>query len=270
MKLKRDKNGALHITHNGRVDTKTHNTMIEYAKTLIFWSKPTVEQSRAIKAKLATISKTITYDQFMSLRAHVIKNYIIGNYNRVNGKLATCAAAYDSGTSILALSEQYKHPPVDLLRLVFIQKGYKAVTSIINGSQLLPSTRDNHELSIAKQNDMFFDEAAVLQSALDYEAEIERQFIQHKVKYKTQEVLTTEQSKRYGAAVSTPDFAFLEPVYFNGHRIYWLDVKNYYYVPGFLSSKLQQQGEKYDQLWGPGALLFRYGYSATVPHVMCF
>lgn len=106
-------------------------------------------------------------------------------------------------------------------------------------------------------------------SALEYEKIVAKKLHKLGIKFRTQDELTTDQIKKYGRAVITPDFLLDTPTNFivthGSHKISaeinWIDAKNYIYLGlPFSRSRLRKQAEKYVAEFGPGAFLFHYGF----------
>eukprot|EP00049_Salpingoeca_infusionum_P011487 m.199474 g.199474 ORF g.199474 m.199474 type:complete len:395 (+) comp14948_c0_seq1:50-1234(+) len=70
-----------------------------------------------------------------------------------------------------------------------------------------------------------------------------------------------QQKSSYG--MPTPDILFAEPILINGQQCHWIELKNMFCIPapGFLMTKLMTQVNKYTQHFGPGALMFSYGFT---------
>ena len=69
----------------------------------------------------------------------------------------------------------------------------------------------------------------------------------------------------------TPDILFDQPVILNidgkNHPIRWLDAKNFVFLGEYVPSlykKIVQQAKKYNDVFGPGAFIFRYGFVSGV------
>jgi len=77
----------------------------------------------------------------------------------------------------------------------------------------------------------------------------------------------TEADLRYDRTYNlTPDILFDQPVTINingtNHQIRWLDAKNFVFMGPYmphLYKKIISQAKKYNEVFGPGAFIFRYG-----------
>ena len=51
----------------------------------------------------------------------------------------------------------------------------------------------------------------------------------------------------------------------NGKVIKWLEIKNFYGSnTKYFKKKVQNQVDKYYKEWGPGCIVFRYGFNETL------
>lgn len=67
---------------------------------------------------------------------------------------------------------------------------------------------------------------------------------------------------------STPDCVFLDDCYINGKLVRWIDMKCFYGTScsSHFVSKLQKQAKRYDEEFqGPGAIIYKLGFSAALP-----
>lgn len=121
-----------------------------------------------------------------------------------------------------------------------------------------------HFLKILKHSDLF-------------EEELIQRIKKDIPNFKTQAELAKEQQEKFGRAISTPDILLLEPTLFeitnpDGSQfqqlIKWIDAKNYTLVNiPFIINSINKQAERYNTQYGPGALIFKYGYTEgiTIP-----
>lgn len=95
--------------------------------------------------------------------------------------------------------------------------------------------------------------------AMDYESLLENFLTKNNIKYKTESQLRQENF------LITPDILLLEPILIevNGtrHKIHWMDAKCFTLNDSFfLLKKMKQQSKKYNQEFGMGAFVFKYGF----------
>lgn len=210
----------------------------------------------------------VTLDQAISLRNIVLKDKIIKNYSRMNQRIDRIYTEYEHGIDILELSYNYDFPPLNLLRGVFLRKGYNAssiydiFTNKKNPKSLL-SGRDLKQFKLAESNDAesTFNQQRVAEIAAINEEKFINYFKSIGIKLRTQEQLVREQIAQYGRPVLTPDVLFTDEVYINGKRVHWIDYKDYLGTDvRFLFTSNMNQSVKYAEKWGPGALCYRKSF----------
>ena len=81
------------------------------------------------------------------------------------------------------------------------------------------------------------------------------------IKFQTQDDLVKLQTAVYGRPVLTPDILFIDEVYINDTRVYWIDFKDYAGTDiRFLYTSNMNQSVKYSEKWGTGAMCYRWSY----------
>ncbi|XP_063933514.1 uncharacterized protein LOC135145337 [Zophobas morio] len=62
--------------------------------------------------------------------------------------------------------------------------------------------------------------------------------------------------------LSSPDLLFEQPICINNKKVRWLELKDSYgRAEGLIFKNIKMQVKKYTSLYGPGALMFKYGFS---------
>ena len=117
---------------------------------------------------------------------------------------------------------------------------------------------------MANNHDIFTntDKDDQLIEATKFEKKIEDYLIKNNIKYKTQEMLSEEQIKKFGQPISTPDFYIIDDLYINDKKIKWIDAKNFYgaYTKHNIKN-ITKQATKYLKGYGNGGFIFNLGYS---------
>ena len=226
---------------------------------------------------LAAINKVhhsnITLDQAAAIRNVVIKEKIIKNYYRMNAQINAIAKKYNNGADILQLSADYDFPPLNLLRGILIARGlsltkiHAVFANKANPTTLFASAasakRDLAQYKKAFRNDVesVFQQQEIAAVAAKNEDRFVAFFRAMGIRIQTQEDLVEIQIKRYGRAVATPDILFLDEVYINGARVFWIDYKDYVGTPiRFLAASNMEQSQRYVAKWGAGVLCFRKSF----------
>jgi hypothetical protein len=193
------------------------------------------------------------------------------------GKIPRAVLENANHTNVLALSKTYHVGPLAIARKTLKEQGLpdSLVSSYINNPSMIPDDQQyamvvkawEHDSETPTSYKILFDKARA------YEIQIENDLTQAGVLFKTQEDLTREQMKTHGRAVCTPDILFIEPVVVmvthpdgnvTEHRVNWIDAKNYMFIHGgFITKKIMKQASEYVKHFGPGALMFHYGFVNT-------
>jgi hypothetical protein len=215
---------------------------------------------------LLKLYPSISIKTIRSIRSEYTKNLIIKQHYIISNNIANITQKYNSN-NILKLSKIYKFPPVMMLKMILINKGFiknnidnaflDVHKNILNLSQ-----NDLEQIKIAKKNDVFslIDTKKQLEQSLLFEKRIERILKKHNIAYKTQENLLKEQMELYGRAISTPDFLLQSDLCINNIKINWIDAKNYYLsCTKFSQKKIKKQIGKYINLYGSGAIICKLG-----------
>lgn len=169
-------------------------------------------------------------------------------------------------TNITDLAAKYDVPPLLLLRVILIDRGYSSTALYHVYKDGSPEKylhdRDLKQYYMASENDItdIKHQRKVGTRAAAAEKRFVDAFRETGVNIKTQDDLVQEQMKKYGRAVLTPDLLPVDTVYINGKRVNWIDFKSYTLLPNtFIFSSLISQAEKYNKEFGPGAFVFEFG-----------
>lgn len=222
------------------------------------------ETLRTIRKKLKS---KITYNQAVAIRRVMLRDkFIRRSYKLVHLKTIIRVMYTDEKKDILTIAKKLDYPPVTIFRTLLMARGMtkNQIKRIVGDPDNYLGKRDLEQLRKAIAQDIISDpdNQPRLEAALEFERELEAKFIKKKIYFKTQKQLAAEQKKSLGRAILTPDLYFPHGVKINGHIIYWMDAKNFYGGnSSYIRSGIQKQGDKYNHAYGPGAFVFKYGYS---------
>jgi hypothetical protein len=204
--------------------------------------------------RLAAVSEKLLLQagQVLSIRNQYVQQHVMRSTGRVRGRISQLGSS-PGADEILRFSRKYNYPPVLVYKMVY----GKADTFC-----------DQKILRQLEDHDVFFRQSRQEQSARDaaaFEVSVVEAFRHAGVDashIRTQEELVEEQREKYGRPVATPDLLFRHPVQVNGRKIMWVDAKNFYACDlPFVRRSLEEQAAKYNKHFGPGAFMFRYGFS---------
>lgn len=203
-------------------------------------------------------------DCLRSLRHIIINDKIKRGKNK--GTLKTLTEQYNNGTNILNLSNANNLSPIRLLHSILepkypVSKLHDVFNNLADPRDLLTQV-DYDNLRLALANDISCPVLVDAEHAIA--ADNEKMFIDYfrgsGIKFYEQEELVAQQKAKYGRAIITPDILFIDPVYINGIRVYWLEYKNYVGTDiDFLYSSNIEQASRYYKEWGRGAICYRFG-----------
>lgn len=202
----------------------------------------------------------------LSIRANLMRNHMIINHKNVLSSESKIINDYKKGLDILELSTKYDGSPLNILRIIFMKKYNKKLTQLITNKKIL-STKDEFQLQLAISNDLYalINQDEILKKSSEFELKIQKVLDELGIKYKTQEQLAEEQIKESNKASNTPDFLILDNLYINGHKINWIDAKNFYGLnTSYIKKRIRHQTKKYLNTWGSGAIIFSLGFSSKL------
>ena len=193
-----------------------------------------------------------------------MKNYIIKNFFILKKKSKSIVDGY-SKDGVLKLSAKFNISPMTIIRFVFDNKYHKKLKDLLESSKL--TSYDQEQFNLAEKNDIYvtLDQGNQSEQSIKFEKQIEDFLIKNDVDYKTQEQLTIEQKVKYGKAINTPDFLITSELIINSKKVNWIDAKNFYGSNiEFIISKIKKQIKKYLESYGPGCLIFNYGFNSKL------
>ena len=227
-----------------------------------------LDSNRLYEIKQLAEKHNLKHKQLLSMRVAYLRDKVICRYQKLSEHKRTILAMYEEGMDVIQISKKYDYPPVTIFRTILLAKGFskKQIKNVLNNPISL-SVRDQQQLQLSIDNDIITDPDNTMkaEAAQIFEDKVVKFFKFKGVKLKTQVELVKEQTELVGRAVLTPDLYFPDGVKIDGHVIYWLDAKNYYGADVFyIRDSVKKQADKYNNAYGSGAFVFRYGYSASL------
>lgn len=202
----------------------------------------------------------------LSIRANLMREHMIINHKKIISSEASIINDYENGMGILKLSTKYDGSPLNLLRLIFMDKYNKKLTQLINKNNIL-NFRDKSQLEIGISNDLYalINQDEILKKSTDFELKIQKVLDSMGIRYKTQNQLAKEQIKKLNKAINTPDFLILDDLTINKKKIKWIDAKNFYGLNNqYMKKRIKHQTKKYLNTWGSGAIIFNLGFCSEL------
>lgn len=231
-------------------------------------------KKHAVKMKVPT-------GQLMSIRDILATQKAINARKQINKYVHNIKPFYEKNNDPAKFFKLFPAPPLFIFNMLDKNDSEKYETFKIYATKH-DSESPDHYRSIQKTADHF-------------ELELIKWIKQTypNVKFRTQTELVEQQTLQYGRPIITPDILFDEPVLFRVKRkptnsigrtnftseisdkqilppeedrlIRWIDAKNFTLIKApFIVHHIEKQAEKYNQHFGPGALVFHYGYTDNI------
>jgi hypothetical protein len=218
------------------------------------------------KNRFSNESFLISDELIKSIRSSFVRNHMIKKHFNLKNNIDKIIKNYKEGIDILKLTSKYDISPLNILREIFYKKYGMKLSKLILKPDLLDAY-DYSQLKIAIDNDEYalIDNSKILKESINFEKKIEEFLKDNSIKYVTQEELAKEQLKKYGRIINTPDFLIKSDFFINDRKINWIDAKNFYgtKIP-FIKDKIKKQTLKYLNKWGPGCIVFNYGFNENL------
>ena len=240
--------------------------------------KPPLCYGKITEDELNKINEKILKEYKININKHIIasikstfmKSFIIKNYYNLEKNSKLILHDY-SKYGILKLSEKYNLSPMTIIKFIFDQLFHIKIKELLHNNKL--SSFDKEQFKIAEENDIYvtLNQADQMENSILFEKKIEDFLIKNLVKYKSQDQLIIEQTKKYGKAINTPDFLINSELIINSKKINWIDAKNFYGCNiNFMISKINKQIKKYLNTYGSGCIIFNYGFNSKIsfPNVL--
>ena len=257
---------------NNKIYLSFNNNIIPYEqekkiiKIILKAQYPYSNITDKIIKKIRKINYNITPELLNSMKSSIIKNSMIIQYSSLKANNTQIAEDYVK-TNVLNLSKKYNASPINIIRVVFINRGLnnKDIRKLFfNSERMNEYDKKQFDLAVKYDNFGFVDENKVLKTSIQFESNIENLLKKNNIVYKTQKQLTDEQYKE-GNIYCTPDFLILSDLYINNTKVNWIDAKNYYGMYNiFVVKNIKKQTQKYVKLHGDGCIIFKYGFSSKI------
>jgi hypothetical protein len=229
----------------------------EIAKLLLYVPYPYAEIDNKLM-KTITNKYGVNKDLIKSMKKAYIQETILKNFHKIKNNMKQISKEYET-ENIIELSNKYNNSPLNILRIVMLNKkiDHKQFINMIKNNSF--KNYDKTQFELGKKYDIYtiINDNEILKQSLNFEKEVENILIKNGVEYKTQEDLTQEQK---GNVVCTPDFLILSDLKINGNIVKWIDAKNFYGAnTNFIRNRILKQTKKYLDNYGDGCIVFKYG-----------
>ena len=242
------------------LDHRIYKRIVEYVRSEPDYGVLAGDKLEKYKNYLSGLQNRFKIDiplgSAVSIRNIALKQKIISSHCKMIRDAGVLQSEYDSGADIISISQKFDYTPLGILRLIFKKK---------YGKKKGKTKRDFRELELAEKYDAesTFNHGLVAKTA----AENERLAVEYFAEYNPvdENQLAKEQIIEHGRAVATPDLYFHEPIRINGVDVHWCDFKDYFgTTTSFLFESNKKQTLRYNEIWGTGALLYRWGFTSDL------
>jgi hypothetical protein len=212
-----------------------------------------VAKKYGIERELALIIYTQRITRDATSRFYVVKNQI--------GRIASL---YDKGTSLVELARRHSFPPVLLGYLLFLHKGMprKQFWQDVRAPDHIRDGRLRREMKAAVEEDIIYSpRGEEVQRERGHRGErwlfdwLDRRC----VKYMTEHDL-----KKLKDYTKTPDALFMKPMMVAGKKTAWIESKANFGDVVEIKRNLKKQLLPYVKLFGPGMVVYWYGYVSDI------
>jgi len=212
-----------------------------------------VAREYGIERELALIIYTQRVTRDATSRFYVVKNQI-----------ARIASQYDKGTSLVELAQRHSFPPVLLGYLMFLYKGLprKQFWQNVRCPDQIRDGRLRKEIKAAVDCDMIYSpRGEEVQRERGHRGErwLFEWLDRRNVKYMTERDL--KKLKDYS---KTPDALFMKPMMVAGKKAAWIESKANFGDVVEIKRNLKKQLLPYVKLFGPGIVVYWYGYVSDI------
>ena len=178
----------------------------------------------------------------------------------VKNQIARIASQYDKGTSLVELAGRHSFPPVLLGYLLFLYKGLprKQFWQNVRSPDQIKEPRLRKEIKAAVESDMIYSpRGEEVQRERGHRGErwLFEWLDRRNVKYMTENDL-----KKLKGYTKTPDALFMKPMMVAGKKAAWIESKANFGDVVEIKRNLKKQLLPYVKLFGPGIVVYWYGY----------
>lgn len=224
----------------------------------------------------------MTLKQVELLRVHMLKAaFIKGGHGRLMRNAAKLLQLYSRGrdpVGVLQLARDFRAPPVAVLRAILSAQGHskKAVQRMLSEAMdgSAPDERLSSEVQAAQAADvvMPFDDGKPQARAQRFEEWAQEVLRSSGAAIETEQQQVRRLADAGAKPTATPDLLVAPgcALEVDGTRVHWIECKRFYGTASVarFSKDSRKQAQRYGEKFGPGAFLFRYGFSQELQEIM--
>lgn len=228
-------------------------TMAQYKKIMNVIDYRTPEEL----IKEFGITRQIAY----SLYSQNIIKYVKKNHHRIKNLSPQLYRSWKRGKTILRISKEKRFPPALIANFILAEHGMKKreVQQVLLNPDLCTTRRLAQELKDALAKDRVYSPTLNDKRAIEGrkgEIRLEEYLDRHGIEYYSEVDLRDNEE-----FPKTPDILFKkEEQNIKGHIVNWIESKSNFGSPPEFRSNYRKQLSHYTELFGPGIVVYWYGY----------
>jgi len=211
------------------------------------------------------VSKRTGYERelLLVLYTQKIVRKTTSRFYKVKSRVPELHRSWKKGKSIYDLSKKLDFPPVLLGLLILTEEGIgrKTYRNILNDLNKAPSSRIREELKQVIRKDPIY-------SPKGYQIQLERGKYSEKVinKWlKERDISFQVEADLRNNYPKTPDFLLDEPLNVRGTEVFWIESKATFGDAHEIHKNLKSQLKPYKELFGPGMVIYWFGFITPSP-----
>ncbi len=199
------------------------------------------------------------FNMLFNILAKKITRNTLRSYYVVKKDAKKLYREWKKGKTIYQLSKKYNFPPVLMANFILNEAGYskKFLKQALKDTSLFEDKRVKREVEKCIEKDFVYSPASSESQARNgksAESEIALWLKSKRVGFETEkDSIALGRSK-------TPDFLLKKPIKIKGRKINWVESKSSFGDIREIRKNYRNQLKPYLELYGPGAVVYWYGY----------
>lgn len=208
----------------------------------------------------------LPYDTVRAIRSQFLQRKVIKRYYVVKARTDRLVGQWNRGSTLDQLAKQQDFPPVLLATFVLPRLGYtkRQLKAAIADPQKAKTKRLQRELAEALNEDDLYSPSGHEKQAA--EGNRREDLLAVWLDKQGLEYFTEEELREGTVEGKTPDFLLPQPLYFEGEKYNWVESKASFGDKPIHRKIVSGQVGPYVEFYGPGLLVYWYGYLDTLPN----
>ncbi len=199
------------------------------------------------------------FNMLYNILAKKITRSTLRNFYVIKKKSKSLHREWKRGKTIYQIAKEHRFPPVLMADFILVEEGYskKFLKKALKDTSLFEDKRVKREVEKCIEKDFVYSPASSESQASNgksAEAEIALWLKSKRVGFETEkDSIALGRSK-------TPDFLLKKPIKIKGRKINWVESKSSFGDVPEIRKNYRNQLKPYLELYGPGAVVYWYGY----------